>query len=368
MRGAMSAVSVTNPEDGEVLQRKLTAIMFTDMFGYSQLMSRDERKAIALLSDHDGITDRVISSFRGRILKRMGDAVFAEFGSSVDALNCGIKIQEALKEYNREKGIHERILVRIGLHEGDVIVRGDDLFGEGVNVAARLEPLADPGGICISEALYQSVRNSTNVEAVKVGDVELKNILQRYTIYKIPSLYAADIPPQPQRLSRPALGQGYRIKKIVHLPVKYLSPIELALASVVVCALCLVAISYIALGSLEVEHLLGFAATNALPLAGLTGLLSLAAIYFYSMKSVRIVFDDIRAVDTLLDSLASQIGYSRHLKEANTILLKPSLYHFIMYSARKITAVFDGNAVVLSGNYMYIRKLMRVIRSFESVS
>lgn len=161
----------------------------------------------------------------------MGDAVFAEFGSSVDALNCAIRIQEKLKEYNHDKGEDERILVRIGLHEGDVIVRGDDLFGEGVNVAARLEPLADPGGICISEALYQSVRNATKIEAVRVGDVELKNILQKYTIYKI-----------------------------------------------------------------------------------------------------------------------------------------PSLYHFVMYSARKIKAVFDGNAVVLSGNYMYIRKLMKVIRSFESVA
>jgi class 3 adenylate cyclase len=364
----MFAVSVVNQGAAETLRRKLTAIMFTDIFGYSRLMSRDEQQAITLLADHDGITDRIISSFQGRILKRMGDAVFAEFGSSVDALNCAIRIQEELKKYNHDKGEDERILVRIGLHEGDVIVRGDDLFGEGVNVAARLEPLADPGGICISEALYHSVRNATKIEAVRVGDVELKNILQKYTIYKIPSLYAHDVPVEPIRPAQHEPRHGYRIKKITHLPVKYLSPVELAISSILFCAVCLVVLSYITLGSLEIPYLLTFIIENKLSTAILTALLVLTTIYFYSMKSIRIVFDDIRAVDQLLDFLASQIGYSRHVGETNTIVLKPSLYHFVMYSARKIKAVFDGNAIVLSGNYMYIRKLMKVIRSFESVA
>ena len=341
--------------------------MFTDIFQYSRLMSRDEQKAIRILSDHDTITERVISTFHGRILKRMGDAVFAEFGSSVDALQCAIKIQEELGEYNRGKDDNERILVRIGLHEGDVIVRGDDLFGEGVNVAARLEPLADPGGICVSESLYRSVQNTTRIEAMKVGDVELKNILQKYTIYKIPSPYAYTLPEEMKRPAQVERSHGYRIRKVITLPVKYLSPVELAVSSIIFSALCIVGIFYITVGTLDIRYLLDFVIDNKVAIAILTALIILTAVYFYSMKSIRIVFDDIRAVDHLLDFLASQIGYSCHLRENNTMILKPSLYHFIMYSARKIRAVFDGNAVVLTGNAMYINKLMKVLRSFEAM-
>jgi len=363
----MTTLSVAKEESVENLHRKLTAIMFTDIFQYSRLMSRDEQKAIGLLSDHDAITERVISSFHGRILKRMGDAVFAEFSSSVDALQCAIKIQEQLGEYNRGKDDDERILVRIGLHEGDVIVRGDDLFGEGVNVAARLEPLADPGGICVSESLYRSVQNTTKIEAMKVGDVELKNILQKYTIYKIPSPYPYALPLEMKRPTQEEPRHGYRIRKVMDLPVRYLSPVELAVFSILFAALCIVGLFYATVGTLEIRFLLEFVNENKVSMAILTVLLILTVVYFYSMKSIRIVFDDIRGVDQLLDLLAAQIGYSRHIRENNTLILKPSLYHFVMYSARKIRAVFDGNAVVIMGNTMYINKLVKVLRSFETV-
>lgn len=360
-----TAMSRRQGEKDEPIRRKLTAIMFTDIFQYSRLMSQDEQKAIGILSDHDAITERVISSFQGRILKRMGDAVFAEFGSSVAALECAIRIQEELAEYNRDKGGNERILVRIGLHQGDVMVRGEDLFGEGVNVAARLEPLADPGGICISESLYRSVQNTTKVEALRVGDVALKNILQKYTIYKIPSPYGYSVP-EAEKHPVPAEGSGYRIRKVIDLPVRYLSPVEMAVASLLFFALCLIVLFYATVGSLEIAHLLAFLTANLATVLLLAALLSLAAVYFYSLKSIRVIFDDIRGVDRLLDHLASQIGYSRQLRENNTLILKPSLYHFIMYSARKIRAVFDGNAVVLTGNTMYIRKLLKVLRSFQN--
>ncbi|MEW6665127.1 MAG: adenylate/guanylate cyclase domain-containing protein [Thermodesulfobacteriota bacterium] len=362
----MTDVSVVHEGNVDNLRRKLAAIMFTDIYRYSRLMSTDEQKAIQMLAEHDRITEKVISSFQGRILKRMGDAVFAEFSSSADALQCAIRIQEELKAYNEGKGEHERILIRIGLHEGDVIVRGDDLFGEGVNVAARLEPLADPGGICISEALYQSVRNTTKVEAMKVGEVELKNILQKYTIYKIPSSYPHDPGLERGKPVHQEARQGYRIRKIADLPVKYLSPLEMTISSILFCALCIVLFSYASAGSMGLGYLLPFVLENKFSIAVLTLLLILMAVYFYSMRSVRITFDDIRAVDRLLDFLASQIGYTRQISEHNTVILKPSLYHFIMYSARRIKAVFDGNAVVLTGNFMYIRKLLKVIRSFET--
>lgn len=362
----MSDVTTAHEAAEPGLQRKLAAIMFTDIYRYSRLMSKDEQQAIRMLADHDRITGEVIAGFASRILKRMGDAVFAEFGSSVDALQCAIRIQQAFKDYNEGKGENEKILVRIGLHEGDVIVRGDDLFGEGVNVAARLEPLADPGGICVSEALYQSVRNATKIEALKVGEVALKNILQKYTIYKIPSPYPKD-PDQPIRhpASDPA-GPGYRIKKVTDLPVNYLSPQEMIIAAAVFFVVCIGALAYLTVGVQGFGYILPFVMDNKAALAALVVLLMAMTVYFYATKSVRIVFDDIRAVDRLLDYLAAQIGYTRQVAANNTVVFKPSLYHFIMYSARRITAVFDGSAVVLTGNFMYIRKLVNLIRSFEA--
>ena len=169
--------------------RKLAAIMFTDIVGYSRLVSADENKGLALLAEHDKIVLGIVAEHEGNVLKQMGDAVFAEFSSSVSAVNCALEIQAALKNHNENNPNDERILIRIGLHLGDVSVQGDDLFGEGINVAARLEPLAAPGGICMSQAVYQSVKSHTDISAIHVGEVELKNIIEKYTIYKVPSFY-----------------------------------------------------------------------------------------------------------------------------------------------------------------------------------
>ncbi|MBF0118424.1 MAG: adenylate/guanylate cyclase domain-containing protein [Desulfobacterales bacterium] len=349
------------------IYRKLTAIMFTDIFQYSRLMSKDENRAFSMLSEHDKIMAKIIPSFKGRILKRMGDAVFAEFESSVDALQCAVKIQEQLKEYNNDKCEDDKILVRIGLHEGDVIVKGDDLFGEGVNVAARLEPLADPGGICVSEALYQSVKTTTKIEALKFGDVELKNILQKYTIYKIPSPYENNLISKTKPLTHDKSKHEYQIKNVTYLPVKYLSPLEIAMFTLLFCGISIFILSYLTVGHLDINSILSFLSENKLSVSILTILLILTTFYFYSMISIRIVFDDVRNVDHLIDFLASQIGYSRQLEKNNTIIFKPSIYHFIMYSARKIKVIFDGNAIIINGNYMFIKKLLKVIRSFETV-
>ncbi len=114
-------------------ERKQFAMMFTDIFGYSRLMSLDENKALKMLSEHDRIVDGIITSHHGRILKKMGDAVFAVFESPVDALNCAITIQNQLKTHNDSGPLPGRILIRIGLHKGDVVTRDNDLFGEDVN-------------------------------------------------------------------------------------------------------------------------------------------------------------------------------------------------------------------------------------------
>ena len=174
-------------------KRKLAAIMFTDIVGYSNIMSLDEKKGIKILERHDEIIHPVIEKNSGKILKRMGDAIFAEFASSVNAVRCAIDIQTALKDFNSDKSLEDMIIIRIGIYLDDVMVHGDDLFGEGINVFARLEPLAAPGGICLSQAVYQSVQSSLDLSAIRVGEMELKNIIEKYVVYKIPPFYAEDL-------------------------------------------------------------------------------------------------------------------------------------------------------------------------------
>lgn len=173
--------------------RKLAAIMFTDIVGYSRIMSIDEQHGMDLLDTHDSILTPIIEKKNGKILKKIGDAFFIEFKSAVEAVECAIEIQTALKEYNREREFKDKIIIRIGLHLGDVVVHGDDLRGEGINIAARLEPLAEPGGICLSQSVYHAVRAHVAMNALKIGEIELKNILEKHVIYKIPTFYAEDI-------------------------------------------------------------------------------------------------------------------------------------------------------------------------------
>ena len=170
-------------------QRELVTVMFTDIVGYSKTMSINETHALELLDRHDQILEESLANFGGQTLKRMGDAILAKFPSATNALNCAIDMQTRLKVYNSDKTTNDRIAIRIGIHLGDVVIRNQDLFGDGVNVAARLEPLAEPGGICISQAVYQAIGSHTDIEPQLAGEIELKNILQKHVIYKIASLY-----------------------------------------------------------------------------------------------------------------------------------------------------------------------------------
>ncbi len=194
--------------------RKLVAIMFTDIVGYSRMMSNDEDQALRLLDTHDAILSRSIEKFGGTILKRMGDAVFAKFESATDAVRCGIDIQQQIGLHNQDCGPSEQLCIRIGIHLGDVIVRGNDLFGEGINVAARLEPLAQPGGICISQAVFQAIKSSGGIEPLLVGEVELKNILERLVIYQFPPFYAVDAVRQESNPPAGSRSKSSRIKLV----------------------------------------------------------------------------------------------------------------------------------------------------------
>ncbi len=167
-------------------QVNLAAIMFTDIVGYTSLTERDEDVAFKLLDDHRRIVRLQISAHNGKEVKTMGDAFLVEFGSAVEATSCAFKIQEALYKFNANQKPKERILLRIGIHLGDVIHSDKDVYGDAVNVASRIEGLSEPGGICISKEVYDSVRSKMrDVRFDSIGLKRMKNVQSDFEVFKV---------------------------------------------------------------------------------------------------------------------------------------------------------------------------------------
>jgi class 3 adenylate cyclase len=156
-------------------QRRLAAILAADVVGYTRLMEADEAGTLAALkARHKDVLQPIVASHRGRIVKLMGDGVLVEFGSAVDSVECASRLQEAMAAANASVPGELHIVLRIGINLGDVVVDGDDLYGDGVNVAARLEALAQPGGILVSGTIYDQVRNKAGVTFSDAGAQQLK--------------------------------------------------------------------------------------------------------------------------------------------------------------------------------------------------
>ena len=168
---------------GKQTQRRLAAIMFTDMVGYSALSQKNESLALELLEEHRKILRLIFLKYSGREIDTAGDSFFVEFISAVDAANCAIEIQTTLLQRNVTAEPEKQIRIRIGLHIGDVVQIGSNVHGDGVNIAARLEPLCTPEGICLSEDFARAVQNKLEYPVVKKDEVILKNIASAMTIY-----------------------------------------------------------------------------------------------------------------------------------------------------------------------------------------
>ena len=164
-------------------QREITAIMFTDLVGYSALTQRNEALALELLETHWTLLRPIIEKFGGYEIKTMGDAFLIEFPSALQSVEAGLAMQATLVDYNDRVDKDHAIHIRVGIHTGDVERRGDDVFGDVVNIASRLGPLARPDGVCISEPVYASVQNKIDMPFYTLGSQRLKNISQPIAVY-----------------------------------------------------------------------------------------------------------------------------------------------------------------------------------------
>jgi TolB-like protein/cytochrome c-type biogenesis protein CcmH/NrfG len=172
----------TSPPDR--IERRLAAVLVADVAGYSRLMGVDEAGTAAALRQHRAAIDPIVARQGGRIVKSTGDGVLAEFPSIVAAVECAVAVQELMGDRNAGVPEDRRMLLRIGVNLGDVLIEGDDILGDGVNVAARLEAIAEPGGICISDAAYQQVRDKLEVGFEDAGEQQLKNIARPVRVYR----------------------------------------------------------------------------------------------------------------------------------------------------------------------------------------
>ncbi|MGA7865020.1 MAG: adenylate/guanylate cyclase domain-containing protein, partial [Stellaceae bacterium] len=168
------------------VERRLTAILAADVAGYSRLMGADEEETLARLKAHRReVVDPRIGEHRGRIVKTTGDGLLAEFASIVDAVRCAAEIQREMAERNADVPPDRRIEFRVGINVGDIIIDESDIFGDGVNVAARLEALAEPGGTCVSRMVRDQVRDKLDLAFEDMGEQQVKNIARPVRAYRV---------------------------------------------------------------------------------------------------------------------------------------------------------------------------------------
>src|SRR5215831_7654416 len=191
----------------EPVQRRLAAILAADVAGYSRLMGADEEGTLERLKAHRReLIDPKIKEHHGRVVKTTGDGLLGEFASVVDAVRCAVEIQRAMADRNADVPEDKRVIFRIGVNLGDVIIDGDDIYGDGVNIAARLESLAEPGGICISRVVRDQIRDKLPYSFDDMGEQSVKNIARPVRCYALRSEAIANLP-APSLPSAPPISQ-----------------------------------------------------------------------------------------------------------------------------------------------------------------
>ena len=203
--------------------RKLAAIMFTDMVGFSRQMGADEARMLRLLEVHNQIIQRTVGEHHGHVIKTIGDAFLVDFPSVVNAVQCAQSIQQELRVHNTGKEADEQIHVRIGIHTGDIVQRDGDVFGDGVNIASRRQTLAEPDAICISQIVYKEVEKKLLLgTVVSLGKPKLKNIVERFQVYAL-------LPESPKGLRQTLQVQRLKLSRRVRPVHRVVARVVLAL-------------------------------------------------------------------------------------------------------------------------------------------
>ncbi len=196
--------SAADPPDNErsAVERRLATILAADVAGYSRMMGEDEEATVQTLRGHRAIFDGLLRQHRGRVFNTAGDMILAEFPSAVEAVRCATEIQSALHTRNEQLPPGRKMLFRMGINLGDVVVQDGDLLGDGVNVAARIQTIAEPGGICISGSVYDQIQNKLSLRMRQLSDQTFKNIGQPIRTFTITDGESGPLPTKPSLSKR----------------------------------------------------------------------------------------------------------------------------------------------------------------------
>src|SRR5262245_24887109 len=186
--------------DSQTVTRRLAAILSADVQGYSRLMGDDEEATLRTLTTYREVMTALIRQHHGRVVNSPGDNLLAEFDSVIEALSCAVTIQQELKQRNAQLPLHRQMEFRMGLNLGDVLVENEQIYGEGVNIAARLEGLAAGGGICISGTVYDQVETKLALYYQYLGEQVMKNIAKPIRVYRVQ--LGAEVPAMTEEVAR----------------------------------------------------------------------------------------------------------------------------------------------------------------------
>jgi hypothetical protein len=347
------------------MQKSEVALMFSDIKGYSRLLDLDEQDAMEILAIHDKISQEVISEYNGHLVKRNDDSVLASFTSVNDAYLCAIDFLEKLKEFNENKLKPRRILVSIGLHKGKVEMRNGSIFGQQMNILARLQALAEPGSVCMSDTIYYAISRIIDIKAVEYRGVELENLPGSHNIYKTLSIYRDEF-----KTTRPVIQHKsdfrYRIKEIEHVRGNGLSFLLSAITSfIIISGFIIIAAAYKArqIDIIFSELIRSWFTSPVLLAALIPASVFLAALY--ARRKMRVVFDDIRDVDRILSYIMTQFGYRNPAHSRGYMLFRPQMANYFILGMRKFRAKVDGNTILLQGPYIYMSKLVKMLKYYE---
>lgn len=345
-------------------ERKLVTIMFTDIVDYSAKMSKDEQCALNLLEFYENVSDEVVRSMNGRVIKKMGDGMLVIFNSVSEALDAARLLQNKIRDRNAITEDQERLLVRIGIHAGDVLIKDGDIFGNGVNVAARLQHLAVPGGICLSEAAYAMSGSAAKSELVEVRNVSLKNIAETYTVFQMPSVYPDEYPIA--HIEQPFNSDiDFVITAMRKIPPEKFSLPDAVLFSVLLILFFDFVVAVIV--SLGDQISLWQAVTEMFSEVWLF-VHNLFFIAFFTVfilrDAVEIKFRDVRGADKMISYVIRQFGFKPPVSKKGEIIFRPTLYNLLMWQTQKMRVAINGNTIAISGSFIFLRKVKKMLKPY----